>query len=180
MDRVAETLPPITIRPVGTEEFGPLLQSLVDLLHDLVRKGPALGFLPSLTRDEAWAYWRSLRPEMQAGSRLLLCAWSGERLVGTGQLAFPQWPISQHRVELQKLFVSPVFQGRGIGRLLVAELHAAARKRGCSLILLNTRHGGPAARFYQELGYREAGTVPGFSRGPAGERYDHSFYYREI
>jgi hypothetical protein len=48
------------------------------------------------------------------------------------------------------------------------------------LLLLNTRRGEPAEGFYKRLGYREVGVVPGYSIGPAGERYDTVALYQEL
>jgi hypothetical protein len=46
--------------------------------------------------------------------------------------------------------------------------------------LLNTRKDGRAETFYKRLGYREAGVIPGWTLGPAGERYTHVTLYREL
>ena len=62
----------------------------------------------------------------------------------------------------------------------MAALHDAAREHGRSLLLLNTRKDGRAERFYKRLGYREAGVIPGWTLGPAGERYTHVTLYREL
>ena len=55
-----------------------------------------------------------------------------------------------------------------------------ARQRGRSLLLLHTRHGEPPERFCKGLGYREAGVIPGYITGPAGERHDHALLYLEL
>jgi hypothetical protein len=39
---------------------------------------------------------------------------------------------------------------------------------------------GRAETFYKRLGYREAGVIPGWTLGPAGERYTHVTLYREL
>jgi ribosomal protein S18 acetylase RimI-like enzyme len=171
---------PIEIRPVSPTELADLLPAFVDLLRDLVHGGSWLGFLPPLTHDEARNYWLSLLPEIHAGSRLLLAATSDGRVVGSGQLKFPPWPNAQHRAEIQKLFVDTSLRGQGVGRSLMAALHDAARQHGRSLLLLNTRHGGSAERFYRRLGYREVGVIPGYAAGPAGERYDDVSLYHEL
>jgi GNAT superfamily N-acetyltransferase len=168
------------IRPITSPELKHLLPVLVELLRDTVNGGAPLGFLSPLTRDEARVYWLSLRPELQAGSRLLLAAHTEDRIVGSGQLAFPSSPNARHRAELQKVFVASTLRGRGVGRSLMAALHDTARRHGRSLLLLNTRRGEPAEAFYKGLGYREAGVLPGWTVGPAGERYDHVTLYQEL
>jgi hypothetical protein len=59
-------------------------------------------------------------------------------------------------------------------------LHETARRRGRPLILLNTRRGGGAERFYMHLGYKEVGVVPGYIAGPGVLRYDSVILYLEL
>jgi GNAT superfamily N-acetyltransferase len=170
----------IGIRPVLADELQEVLPSLVTLLIDTVDGGHSMGFLPPLTRAKARRYWLSLRRELQTGSRLLFVASCEGRIVGTGQLLLSPWSNSQHRAELQKLFVATSLRGNGVGRLLMAALHDAARQRGRSLLVLNTRYGEPAEAMYRRLGYMEVGVVPGWTLGPAGERYTHVTLYHEL
>lgn len=180
-DRDEEQLAtPTMTRVMSAAELTPLLPVLIELLRETVNGGASLGFLPPLGLEEAREYWLSLRPELEAGSRLLLLARTGAGLVGSGQLAMATLPSSRHRAEVQKLFVSPAHRGLGVGRALMAALHEAAQQHGRSLLLLNTRRGNPAERFYKGLGYREVGVVPGWTVGPAGERYDHVTLYQEL
>jgi acetyltransferase len=168
------------IRPVSSIELEGLLPALVELLRETVNGGSPMGFLPPLTHEQGRDYWLSLRREVRAGSRLLLVARSGDRIVGSGQLAFPSLPNARHRAEIQKLFVSPAARGQGVGRSLLAALHDAAREHGRSLLLLNPRRGEPAEGFYKGLGYREVGVVPGYAVGPTGERWDSVTLYQDI
>lgn len=170
----------ITIRVLAPREMETLLPELVEFLRATVNGGAPMGFLPPVTRDEARDYWRSLRPELRAGSRLLLLACTEAGIVGSGQLAFPSSPNASHRAELQKLFVAPALRGGGVGRLLMAALHDAAQQHGRTLLHLNTRRGGPAEGFYQGLGYREAGVLPGWTMGRAGERDDLVTLYLDM
>lgn len=165
---------------MGADELQEVLAPLTGLLIDTVDGGHPMGFMPPLTRARARRYWLSLRRELQAGSRLLFVANFEGRIVGTGQLALSPWSNSQHRAELQKLFVATSLRGKGIGKLLMAALHDAARQRGRSLLVLNTRYGEPAQAMYLRLGYTEVGVVPGWTLGPAGERYTHVTLYHEL
>jgi GNAT superfamily N-acetyltransferase len=170
----------ISVRPVTPGQLEPLLPDLVDLFREAVHGGWSLGFLPPLSHEDARAYWRSLWPELRAESRVLLAAFLGDRLAGTGQLAFPPWFNGRHRAEVQKLFVATDLRGHGIGKALMTALHDVALQRGRTLIVLNARRGDPAERFYRGLGYREAGAFPGYTLGPEGERYEHVALYQEL
>jgi len=168
------------IRPLSSSQLENNVSILADLLIDVVHGGASMGFHAPLAHEEARAYWLSLRRELQAGTRLLLVAHHDGCIVGSGQLALPTWPNARHRAELQKLCVAKAMQGRGLGKVLVAALHDAARDRGRSLILLGARRGGRAERFYRALGYREIGVIPGYALGTAGERLDNVSFYQEL
>ena len=107
-------------------------------------------------------------------------AFHGDRIVGSGQLALPPLPNAVHRAEVQKLFVDAALQGQGVGRSLMAALHGTARRHGRSLVLLNTRPNGRAQRFYEDLGYREAGVIPGYTLGSGRDRLDSVVMYQDI
>jgi acetyltransferase len=170
----------ISIRRISSAELELQLSAFASLLSESVHSGASLGFLPPLPRTEAATYWLSLRSELRAGSRVLLAAYADGALVGSGQLALPSWPNARHRAEVQKLIVTSTLKGRGVGGSILAALHAGARERGRSLILLNTRRGEPPESFYKALGYRVAGVIPGYSMGPGGQRVDSVTLYHEL
>jgi acetyltransferase len=171
---------PMIVRPLGAEEIEERMSDLVALLRESVDNGASLGFLPPLTPDLGVRYWRSLPAEIQAGSRIVVCAFADGRLIGTGGLAFPWWPNAQHRAEVQKVMVAREFRGRGVGEALMLSLHREAQQRGRTLLTLHTRAGDPAETFYLRLGYRITGTIPGFTQGPSGERYDQLMLYQDF
>jgi len=168
------------IRRLSAADLEDSIDELAQLLIDTVDDGYPMGFLAPLAVSAAREYWLSLAKELQSGARLLLVARSNQRIVGTGQLGFSPWSNSPHRAELQKLIVSRAARGRGIGRALIEALHDAAWQRGRSLLVLNTRHGDRAQALYKSLGYREAGVIPGWTIGAAGERYDHATLYLHL
>jgi acetyltransferase len=169
---------PPTVRVVASTEIEELLPALAELLRESVDGGASLGFLPPLTHQEARRYWLSLRPELRGCSRLLFVAYVADRLAGSGQLALPSWPTARHRAELNKVMVATSLRGHGIGRRLLQAIHERAWQRGRSLLLLNARRGDPAEAFYKRLGYHEAGVIPGYSVGSAGEAYDNVAMYQ--
>jgi acetyltransferase len=169
-----------TIRRIFASDLKYVISDLVDVFTDTVNGGYPLGFLPPITRDVARDYWISLFPELATGSRLVVVAFNGDRVVGSGQLALSQRTNSPHRAEVQRLFVARALRGQGVGKSLMYALHDTAREHGRTLISLSTRRGEPAEAFYKGLGYVEAGVIPGWTIGPAGERYDHVTLYREL
>ncbi len=168
------------IRSLSSFELDSLIPDFAELLADAVNHGASLGFNPTMSQYQARDYWHSLRVELQSGSPLLPAAYASGRIVGTGQLALPTWPNARHRAELQKVFVAAWLQGQGVGRQIICALHDAARECRRSLVHLNTRRGEPPEQFYKGLGYCEAGVIPGYTIGPAGERYDTLTLYQEL
>jgi acetyltransferase len=164
--------------PIGSTQIEDLLPALAELLMETVNGGEPLGFLPPVSVVECRNYWLSLRGELRAGSRLLFGVWAGDRLAGSGQLALPRWPNARHRAEVNKVLVATALRGQGVGRYMLGAMHDAAEQRGRTLLLLNTRRGGRAERFYRGLGYREAGVIPGYGVGPGGEAFDSLLMYR--
>lgn len=74
---------------------------------------------------------------------MIVIAWEGDRIVGTGTL------VSE---SITRVFVDPALQGQGIGRLLMDRLEDAARARGLQRVVLDASL--PAVRFYEARGYR--------------------------
>lgn len=170
----------VTIRPVLYTELDQLLPELTNLLLDTVNNGVPLGFIPPIGADEARQYWLSIRNDLRSGGRTLLIASDEGQVVGSGQLAYTTVPNGRHRCEVQKLFVNTSIRGKGIGRALMEELHAVARRVGRSLVTLQTRRGLPAVKFYRDLGYQQAGMIPGYTVDREGKRYDTLTFYLEL
>jgi len=170
----------VSIRLVSSVELERQLPAFTELLRNVVNGGSPMGFLAPLGAGEGMDYWLSLRAELNAGTRLLLGAYLDGRLVGSSQLALSRWPNARHRAEVQKVFVATTARGAGVGRALMAALHDGARQHGRSLVVLGTRRLTGAQQFYEELGYRVAGVVPGYTIGRVGEKYDTVMMYQEL
>jgi GNAT superfamily N-acetyltransferase len=128
--------------------------------------------LASLQRraSDVWEEYRAdlaanpgvIQPPHQAiaeGRVRVAVAGSGRRLGFSVALA-----AEGGRVELDDLFVEPDAMGRGVGRLLVADVvsRAAAAEATCIDVTANPN----AAGFYERVGFRVTGDVPTlFGRG---------------
>jgi len=75
-----------------------------------------------------------------------------DRVIGfsTGVLHDITWAIAP-ACYLEDLFVAPAFRGRGIGRMLIADLIERAKSNGWSRLYWHTRAGNPARRLYDEF-----------------------------
>lgn len=66
--------------------------------------------------------------------------------------------------ELRQVWVADSIRRHGLGRRLMAEVEAEARRRGCRQIVLTT-HSFQAPDFYRKLGFEVVAEVPDFPRG---------------
>src|SRR5262249_34488711 len=107
------------IKTLSPRELEASLPTFIELLQETINGGGALGFHAPLAAEDARAYWRALRSELESGSRVLLAAWQNGRIVGSGQLALAPWENATHRATIEKLFVSADMRGRGLGKALI-------------------------------------------------------------
>ncbi|EKF43557.1 acetyltransferase [Nitratireductor indicus C115] len=133
------------------------------LLHACVLDGASVGFILPFTQSQAEDFWREkVFSSLGEGRRILLSVWIGEYLAGTVQLVIDTMPNQSHRAEASKLLVDPVFRRRGLARLLMIALEDEARRRGRTLITLDTRTGDKAEPLYSSLGFETSGIIPGY------------------
>lgn len=151
---------------------------LADLLSDAVESGGGLGFLPPLARDEALAYWAQVAREVEAGTRVVLCARVDGALAGSAQLDLCQRPNGLHRAEVQKVMVHRRFRRRGLGLALLRAVDEAALDEGRTTLHLDTFAHQEARRAYEAAGWTHAGDIPAFARTPEGTLAATSHYYR--
>ena len=163
----------VTIAPFGADDIAAHARELGALLHACVHAGASISFVLPFSEDDATAFWGdSVLPAVRDGTRLLLVARAGERIVGAVQLDYDTPPNQPHRAEIRKLMVHPSARRRGIARALMAGVERHARRLGRSLLTLDTRTGDGAEPLYTSLGYATAGVIPGFARDPIHDRLD--------
>ncbi len=92
------------------------------------------------------------------GDRVVVADLDGQ-VVGLAQLhVSPALEYDRPAAKLAALVVDDAHRGRGIGRALVEELEAEARKRGCVLLFLTTsERRDDAHAFYERLGLEQTG-----------------------
>lgn len=135
------------------------------LMHACVHAGASIGYVLPYPVADSEAFWiDKVRPGVQVGTRVLLVARQGERIVGSVQLDFDTPPNQPHRAEVRKLLVDPAWRRQGIAQALMAELERQARRLGRTLLTLDTRSGDMAEPLYVALGYTVVGVIPGYCR----------------
>jgi len=125
----------LTIRPLTPADeaaWRPLWQGYLEF------------YRASLDEAVTAAAWRRLLDPAEPMDGLL--AFEGERAVGLAHVIRHRstWPVGNYGY-LQDLFVDPACRGGGVGRRLIAEAEALARRRGCSRLYWLTHETNTAA-----------------------------------
>ena len=140
----------------------------------------ALGALESIGRAALERSYREVVRGLDERTRILVVAEEGQEVLGMAQLVFSGATNADHRAEVQRVGVATAVRSRGIGRRLMAEIEAAARERGITLLWLTTHEGTDACAFYEAIGYTKLGVMPNFSRRPDGTLWPGAFYFKEL
>jgi GNAT superfamily N-acetyltransferase len=100
----------------------------------------------------------------------------GEEVVGTVQVLLIQKPNQVQGADIAKMLVHRA--ARGIGAALMRAAEAEAVKAGRWLAVLDTATGSEAERLYRQLGWRECGVIPDFTRWPQGPLCAATAFYK--
>lgn len=97
---------------------------------------------------------------------------AGGEAVGCGALR----PLGDGVAEIKRMYVVPAARGRGLSKLVLAGLEAAARDRGWTTLRLETGPRQPEAiALYEGAGYR-----PIAAFGPYADDADDSLFYERV
>ena len=170
----------VDVKRLNAAEARSSLDGLAEVLHDVVEGGDSVSFMNGFAIGDARAFYESLLPELERGTRVLLAAYVDGELVGTVQFVHAWPPNSQHRADVAKLLVHRRARGRGVGRALMERLEEEARADGKTLLILDTVAERAADRLYDRLGWTKLGTVPDYARDPDGSFCDATFFYKQL
>lgn len=169
-----------TIRHLSAAELDHRIAALSGVLMDCVEGGASVSFMAPLTRTRADAFWLGVKDRVAAEMVDLLTAeraW-GE-IVGTAQLIQAQPENQPHRADVAKLLVRRRARRQGVGRALMIAAEELARRKGKTLLVLDTADPG-AERLYEGLGWVRVGRVPGYALLPDGRPCDTVIFYRQL
>jgi GNAT superfamily N-acetyltransferase len=156
------------------------LDDCADLLGTLVAGGAALGWVDPPGRAETEAWIDAVAAESAAGDACIVVGLQDGRLVGLGCWRRYARPTHYPNVDVERLFVDPTVQGRGVGTRIMERLVESAHEHGVEVMTLDFRDGNPAAeRLYESVGFREYGRLPRFVAF-GSRRYDKRFYAMDL
>lgn len=82
--------------------------------------------------------------------------------------------------ELLMIAVDPLYQGKGIGLVLLEQLIAIATNNSIAAIFLEVRHNNPAQSLYKRIGFQQVGLRPGYYTGENKEKFDAITYRKSL
>jgi GNAT superfamily N-acetyltransferase len=152
------------------------LEGLADVLFDCVDGGASVGYMAPFTREDA----RTAMAAYLDGSRVVLAAFDGDRLVGTAQLVPSPMPNQPHRGDVAKVLVHRAARGKGVASKLMERIETEAESRGITVLVLDTVTGSAADRLYTRLGWQRVGPVPNYALMPDGSPCETTFFYKAL
>jgi GNAT superfamily N-acetyltransferase len=168
------------VRVLLPDEIEARAAELGGVLRDAVEGGASVSFMAGLSAEEARAFFLSAAKEARAGRRILFAAFAGDALVGTVQLLLDTPPNQPHRAEVAKLLVHRSARRRGIATSLLGAIEDEARRRGKTLLTLDTIVGDAADQLYQRLGYVRVGEIPDYALMPDGVLAATAVFYKRL
>jgi ribosomal protein S18 acetylase RimI-like enzyme len=157
-----------------------LAVSAAELFRRLVADGAALGWVDPPSVAEVTALLGEVTAAARDGDAALAIVAEDGRVAGLGYWMRYARPTHRPHADIEKVAVDPDFQGRGVGRRLMAELIAAARAARIEVLTLDLRGDNErAAALYESVGFRQYGRLPDFVA--VGERrWDKLFYALDL
>src|ERR1700734_701376 len=95
----------VEIRELSASEASQKVEALATVLLDCVEGGASVSFMAPLSRATAESFFEKVAEGVRAGERILLAAFSDNKLVGTVQILTATPPNQPHRADITKLLV---------------------------------------------------------------------------
>lgn len=141
----------LQIRTAATED--------IDLIRELTMQvwpqtyTPILGEVQVKYMLDKFYHPAELTRQMNGGFTFLICYSAGQPAAFAAYEA-----LEDGIVKLHKIYILPTHQGKGIGRFLISHISAAVAAGNATVLRLNVnRYNYSAIRFYEKMGFRNAG-----------------------
>ncbi|MFT2010156.1 N-acetyltransferase family protein [Pontibacter sp. 13R65] len=93
---------------------------------------------------------KALLQQMKEGQKFMLLQ-EQERPIGFASIS--EKDVAQQVYKLNKIYLHPHYQGKGLGKVLLSSAEAAALTHGAQVLDLNVNRHNRALHFYQACGY---------------------------
>ncbi|MFC0028569.1 GNAT family N-acetyltransferase [Micromonospora chaiyaphumensis] len=171
----------MTLRFVLDPDLTPeLREQIIALWVDVTNAGGAVGFVAPVTEADVRPMAAATFAAIADGPDRLLAAYEGDRLAGVLIIGDNRFHLKAHWRVLKRVMVHPGTQGRGYGAALMREAERIARELGLAALHVTVRDGLGLCGFYERLGYREVGRLPGALRLAPGDDRDEVFMWLDL
>lgn len=171
----------VSLRFVLDPDLTPALrEQILDLWVDVTNAGGAVGFVAPVTAAEVRPMAEATFADIADGPDRLLVGYEGDRLVGILIIADNRFHLKTHYRVLKRVMVHPDTQGHGYGAALMREAERIGRELGLAGLHVTVRGGLGLESFYDRLGYREVGRLPGALRLAPGDDRDEVFMWLHL
>lgn len=157
-----------------------LRERVIALWVDVTNAGGAVGFVAPVTGTEVRPVAEATFAAVTDGPDRLLVGYEGDRPVAVLFLADNRFRLKAHWGILKRVMVHPDTQGRGHGQALMREAARRAPELGWQALHVTVRAGLGLEKFYDRLGYREVGRLPGALRVASGDDRDEILMWRDL
>ncbi|MBL7260535.1 GNAT family N-acetyltransferase [Paractinoplanes lichenicola] len=148
-----------------------LRASIIALWVEVTNAGGAVGFVAPVTAADVAPVAGDAFTAVEAGIDHLLLGVDDGEPVALLFVVDNRFVLKNHWRVLKRVMVTPKRQGRGYGADLMREAERVVRGMGLAAIQVTVRGGAGTEAFYERLGYREVGRLPGALRvGPGDDR----------
>ncbi len=149
-----------------------LREQLVRLWLDATNAGGAVGFVPPTTEEAVRPVAAAAFAGIIDGPDRLLVGYEADRPVTMLIFIDNRFALTTHWCVLKRVMVHPDRQGHGYGAAIMREAERLGRQLGREALQVTVRGGLGLEQFYQRLGYREVGRLPGALRVAPGDDRD--------
>ncbi|MCY1142785.1 GNAT family N-acetyltransferase [Actinoplanes sp. Pm04-4] len=154
-----------------------LRAGIVALWVEVTNAGGAVGFVAPVSRTQVEPVAEAAFTGVEAGIDHLLAGFDNGELVAFLFVVSNRFALKEHWRVLKRVMVTPASQGRGYGAALMREAEKYARQLGLAALQVTVRGGAGTEKFYERLGYREVGRIPGALRVGPGDDRDEFFLW---
>lgn len=156
-------------------------EQIITLWTDASNAGGSIGFVGQVTRDDVARVARAAFDGIAAGVDRLLVGYDEDGVVAAMLiLVSKRFRLAEHWRTVGRVMVHPRRQGRGEGAALMREGERVGREMGLAGLHITVRGGMGLEGFYEPLGYREVGRLPGALRVAPGDDRDEVVMWLDL
>lgn len=170
----------IEVRLLDAEAATRERMNLAETLADCVAGGASVGFMWPFSVEDAHHWWGGVIESVAKGNTVLFGGYVDGRLFGTAQLGLDGPCNQRHRGDVKKVLVHRRARGRGLASSLMRALEEEAKRRGLSLLTLDTGTGSAGERLYARLGFNRVGVIPNYALMPDGGPCDTTVFWKAV